>query len=69
ATTRYELAQPLPLIIPKYLALHASLQKPALNQNFDPMGIPKSSLQPSGRDDPMAKCASIAFTFFYAVPR
>jgi hypothetical protein len=35
------------LIVPKYLAFHTSLQKPALNQNLSRRETPKSSLQPS----------------------
>jgi hypothetical protein len=32
AASRYELAQPLPSIVPKNFSFHTSLQKPVLNQ-------------------------------------
>lgn len=39
ATARHERLQSCPLIVPQHFAFHASLQKPALNQNFTPKGI------------------------------
>ena len=40
APARHKLAQPFPLIVPKHLAFHTDLQKPALNQNSDQKGNP-----------------------------
>ncbi|HKT15785.1 MAG TPA: hypothetical protein VJR87_10325, partial [Allosphingosinicella sp.] len=54
ASARNKLAQPIPLIVPKYLSLHTSLQKPVLNQNSMRLGIPKMSLQPRAVCDPIA---------------
>lgn len=47
ATARHEPLQSRPLIVSQHFAFHASLQKPALNQNCLPKGILKLSPQPS----------------------
>jgi hypothetical protein len=47
ATARHEPLQSRPLVVSQHFAFHASLLKPALNQNYLPKGILKLSPQPS----------------------